>query len=78
MANKIFVSVFAKFNTLGQVIPASFEWEDGRVFEIDQILDIQKAASLKAGGMGVRYLCRVCGKRIYLYLEDSRWFIEAK
>ena len=37
--------------------PVSIGWEDGRIFEIDRIPDIRKAASLKAGGPGIRYIC---------------------
>ena len=36
---KVFVNINAKFNTDGQITPVSFEWEDGRLFEIDRILD---------------------------------------
>ena len=78
MARKVYVNVSAKFNKDGRIIPESFEWEDERIFEIDRITDIRKAASLKAGGAGLRYTCFVCGKQTYLFLEDNRWFIEAK
>ena len=46
---------------------------DGTVF-----LDIRRAASLKAGGAGIRYICRIRGRVKYLWLEESRWFVEAK
>ena len=44
----------------------------------DRILDIRRAASLKAGGTGIRYTCRIRGREKYLWLEETRWFIEAK
>jgi hypothetical protein len=78
MARKVYVNVSAKFNKDGRIIPESFEWEDERIFEIDRITDIRRAASLKVGGAGLRYTCFVCGKQTYLFLEDNRWFIEAK
>ena len=35
-------------------------------------------ASLKAGGAGIRYTCRIDGKLTHLFLEGDRWFVEAK
>lgn len=75
---KVFISVNADFTADGKVLPRSFVWDDGRNFEIDRIVDIRPAASLKAGGRGIRYTCRVCGKEAYLFLEESRWFMEGK
>ena len=73
---KIFVQVVAEHNEDGKIKPLSFKWENGRVFAIDRVLDVRMAASLKAGGQGIRYTCRVCSKEIYLYCDDGRWFIE--
>lgn len=78
MARKVYVSVIAKFDTDGKITPHSFEWEDERVYEIDEITDVCRAASLKVGGVGFRYTCMVCGKQTYLFLEDNRWFVEGK
>ncbi|OQB16016.1 MAG: hypothetical protein BWY15_00143 [Firmicutes bacterium ADurb.Bin193] len=78
MSRKVFVSVFANFDTEGRITPLSFKWEDDRIFEIDKITNVCKAASLKAGGAGIRYTCMVCGKQIYLFLEDNKWFVEGK
>ena len=52
-------------------------WEDGRVFEIDRILDVRRAASLKAGGTGMRYICRIYGKTVKLFNDENHWFMEA-
>ena len=75
---KVFIDVLVEFNKEGQRRPISFRWEDGRVFTIDRILDSCRAASLKAGGHGIRYKCRVHGKEIFLYNDDGKWFIETK
>jgi len=50
---------------------------DGRNFDIDRVLDVRKAASLKSGGMGMRYSCMIRGKNQYLFREDDTWFWEA-
>lgn len=75
---KVFVSVLADFDADGNLIPISFVWEDGRRYTIDRILDVRRAASLKAGGCGIRYTCRVRGKQTYLFREEDRWFMERK
>ena len=78
MARKVYVEVTAKFDTEGNITPLSVTWEDGTVYEIDRILDKRRAASLKAGGIGMRYTCRILGQRSYLYYEEPRWFVEWK
>ncbi|MDP4152569.1 MAG: hypothetical protein Q8865_03880 [Bacillota bacterium] len=78
MARKVFVNVTADFMYDGKIMPRSFVWEDGRRFDIDRVLDVRPAASLKVGGQGLRYTCRICGKQKYIFLENGRWFIEGK
>ena len=78
MVRKVYVEVTAKFDTEGNITPLSVTWEDGMVYEIDRILDRRRAASLKAGGIGMRYTCRISGRQSYLYYEDPRWFVEGK
>jgi hypothetical protein len=75
---KVFVTVLAEHDTIGRCKPLSITWEDGRIYEIDRILDVRQAASLKAGGIGIRYKCRIMGKETYLFDEEGRWFVEAK
>lgn len=75
---KVFVEVIVKFTKDGRKIPMVITWEDGRRFEIDKVTDISRAASLKAGGQGMRYRCRIKGKETYLWLEDDKWFVEGR
>lgn len=74
---KNYVSIDVRFYKDGRIIPKEIIWEDGRHFPIDRILDIRRAASLKSGGCGVRYTCRINGHERYLFLEDEKWFIES-
>ena len=76
MVRKVFVEVNVKFDSEGSMIPLSITWEDGRLFEIDKVTDIRKAASLKAGGIGVRYTIMTNRKQTYLWYEEPRWFVE--
>lgn len=73
---KQYVSVTAKFDPDGNLLPLIIHWNDGRNFEIDRVTDIRYAASLKAGGMGIRYTCRIAGAQKYLFLEENRWFVD--
>lgn len=76
--NKIYVSVKAVFYPDGGCQPTSLIWEDGREYEIKKVTDIRRAASLKAGGTGTRYTCKVGNREVYLFLEEDRWFMERR
>ena len=78
MSRKVYVEVAAVFTPEGQILPREVHWEDGRVYEIDRVLDIRHAAAMKAGGCGIRYTCRIRGQQTYLFLDDGRWFVEAR
>lgn len=75
---KRYIKVAACFDTEGRMVPVMLWWEDGKSYEIDRVLDVRRAASLKAGGSGIRYTCRILGKERYLYYDDhqNKWFVE--
>lgn len=76
--SKIYVAVTARFDLEGTITPLAIEWENGKIFEIDKVIDVRRAASLKAGGQGMRYTVRIGTKEAYLFLEKTRWFVEGK
>ncbi len=78
MSQKTYVEVTAAFSPDGVVIPLSVKWLDGTVYEIDHVLDIRRATARKVGGCGMRYTCRIRGQQAYLFLDNERWFVEAK
>jgi hypothetical protein len=45
-------------------------------YEIDKVTDVRQAPSLKGGGLGIRYTCRILGKEVYLFCDEGKWFIE--
>lgn len=73
-----YVSVSAVFREDGLIMPMEILWEDGRVFPIDRVLEVKPAASLKVGGAGIRYTCRIGKSQTYLFLDENRWFVEKK
>ena len=78
MARRVYVNVIARHDEQGKVRPLEVEWEDGRRFGVDKLLDVRRAAALKAGGQGLRYTVRILGKETYLFEDEGRWFVEAK
>lgn len=73
---KINLCVNARFDVCGKIIPLSIVWPDGRSFEIDQILDVRRAASLKAGGIGTRYTCKIRNKIVNIFNDEKYWYME--
>lgn len=76
--NKVYVDVIAIFHADGSIRPLIITWKDGRKYKIDKIIDVRRAASLKAGGVGIRYACIIQGHQTYLFLEKTRWWVERK
>ncbi len=74
--SKIELNIIVQHLPDGHAVPKMILWEDGRKFAIDKILDIRKAAALKCGGVGTRYICKICGKEVAIFDEDGKWFIE--
>jgi len=60
----------------GRIRPVSMEWRDGNTYEIDRVLHITPAASMKVGGRGNRYTVMIEGKERYLFEDDGKWFVE--
>lgn len=70
-----FIDVTARFYPDGVIVPLQINWDDGSKYKIDRILVVKKACSLKSGGVGLRYTCKICGKIRNIYLDDNKWFV---
>ena len=69
----------ADFSADGRMKPLRLIWEDGRKYDVDRILRVDRCASLKAGGAGIRYVCRIQGQPVELYYEENGfWFVSRK
>lgn len=73
---KIDLIVNARHNADGSIVPISIVWSDGRVFEVDEVLEVKRAASIKAGSLGIRYKCKIMGKEVDLFEDEGKWFME--
>ena len=78
-ARKVYVPVTVRYSSEGEIRPLSITWEDDTEYEITRIKEVRRAASTKAGGVGMRYTCVIDNKETHLFYEDNnRWFVEAK
>lgn len=75
---KAYVSVNVDIDEEGDVQPCYIRWDNGLIYQIDQILYKCRATSKKVGGGGIRYTVLIRGKESYLFQEGSKWFVEAK
>lgn len=78
VCRRVYVKVIVECDTEGRIRPLSVEWEDGRRFSVDRLLDVRRAAATKAGGQGMRYTVRIMGRETYLFEDEGRWFAEAR
>ena len=74
---KRYVPVVVRFDAEGQLRPLEIECDEEHKYAVDRVLDVCRAACQTVGGVGVRYTVRVQGQERYLWLEKSRWFVEA-
>ena len=73
---KTYVKILAEHDENGNIKPLMLTWTDGRKFEIDKIKDVRQAPSLKGGGLGRRYTCKIMGREVYLFCVEGKWFVE--
>jgi len=82
-----YVGVEAYFQPDGPMLPRNIFCDDGKRYEVERVIAVQQAASLKAGSQGDRYTVQILGKRSHLFFERSgsitgsnigRWFVLRK
>lgn len=73
---KQYVDVICLHDSQGYVKPLTVIWKNGMRYAVDKIMQVVPAASLKSGGVGIRYTCRIQNQYRYLFLEDNKWFVE--
>ena len=71
-----YVSVVTLYDLSGDIHPLFVVWDNAVKYKVDKVLQKCPAASLKAGGAGMRYTCLFNGQRRYLFLDQNKWFIE--
>lgn len=75
-----YVDVLSHTSSDGLVTPLRIDWDDGRRFKVDDVIERRPARSLKDGGEGMRFTVRIGNTRTYLFYDGSRgaWFVEEK
>lgn len=77
--SRIYVEVVAAFSVAGDLSPKSVRWYDGRVFNVDQVIDVRQATGMQAGGLALRFTCLVEGSPCFLFYEgNNKWFVQAR
>ena len=82
---RIYVGVTTSIDSTGTIIPKEIVWNDGRVFEIEQVISSCPASRVRKGMPGDCFIIRVRGKEKPLFFEKVderfpgryfRWFVE--
>ena len=75
---KVFVAVVVRISEEGKIKPLEIEWQDGKRFKIERILDERRASSNAGSILTVKYKVLINGleKSLYMQTEDLRWFVE--
>ena len=78
---KLYVPVLLHVSQDGKVTPKQMKaGYEGEWVRIEKVTDSRRRASLRAGGVGMRYTCVVSyegiNKNVYLFDECGKWFIE--
>ncbi len=73
---KKYVKVMVEIDENGNKKPKTITFNNHE-YEIDKVLDMKKAVSMKVGGIGERYTVRINGHETYLYFENNKWFVES-
>ena len=75
---KVCVEVTAKFDTDGTMTPVSFVWEDGIIYNIDQIKAKERCVSQRSGDTGIVYTVVVAGKECHHVIQKRGWMLIIK
>lgn len=78
MSRRVYVKMAVEIDESGRVVPRRVFWGDGRVFDVEKLIDVRYAAATRAGGQGVCYTCRIMGQRTQLFEDEGRWFVQAR
>ena len=74
--SRVNLDIIVEHKSDGKVLPRTILWPDGRKFEIDKVLDVRMAPALKAGGVGMRYRCKICGQERVIFEMRGLWFVD--
>ena len=78
LIRKVYVEVNVLFDIDGRMTPKSILYDDGKTYIIDKVIDKRQAASMAAGGQGIRYTVEIGGKETFLFYEKYRGFVKGK
>ena len=71
---KVPVGVLVQFAPNAIAHPLSVTWEDGRVYPVEEVLDLRPA---RTSPDRFRYTVRIYNQETYLYRSGDRWHMES-
>ena len=74
---KKYVKVILEIDEDGNKTPKTIVYND-QMFDVDRVLEVRSAPSMKVGGVGERYRIRIKGQETYIFFENNKWFVEEK
>ena len=74
---KVYVKVISQTDEDGKITPIRIIWENGRTYDIDKVTDIRRSYVPYTGGTAIRYTVKVMGKETFIFLENSKWFVQS-
>ena len=72
---KVPVGVLAQFDAEGRLLPVSVTWENGRVYNIDRVLDMRVSRTNRGNR---RYGVVIHAQQTFLYRTGDMWYMEAE
>lgn len=81
---KLYVDVIARFTTDGDLVPLKIILPQEAIrdgahrseFDIQKVLEVRHAASMKVGGYGLRYKVLIDGKAKHVWQDQDGWYVE--
>ena len=84
---KVYVQVKVFFDPAGFMKPVELIWKDGKIFRIDQVIDMHESQAAYSSVRRDKYTVKICGQQCSLYVERTRlphgmqvgrWYVERK
>ena len=73
-----FVEVTARFDIFGNIMPVSIMWEDGTVYDIDNVLTHKNVDGLQKNSVATMFIVIIKEEQKCIFLDNGRWYVKPK
>lgn len=74
---KMNVDVICEHTSDGRTKPLQLRTRDGKIFNVDRCISVERAEAANVGGCGMRYTVLIQGVIKFLFEDNGTWFVEA-